>query len=66
VHQKLKISVVRVGCLYVGLLLNAIEKDFHAMYSHMFCIHSSLPLCSSSLGWWKMCAVFRVILDVTV
>jgi hypothetical protein len=42
VHQKLKISVVRVGCCAVGVLLKAIVKDFHAMLSHVFWLHSSL------------------------
>jgi hypothetical protein len=31
VHQKLKIIFVSVGCLAVGVLCNAILKDFHAI-----------------------------------
>jgi hypothetical protein len=60
VHQKLKISLIRVGCHVVGILLNAIVKYFHAMSSHVFWLHYSRTLmCSSSLGRWKLSYILR-------
>jgi hypothetical protein len=66
VHQKLKIRFFSVGCCAIGVLWNVILKDFHAMSSHVLWLHFSLSFnCFSSLVQWKLCAIFRVIFDVT-
>jgi hypothetical protein len=50
VHQKLKISFVRVGCRAVGVLLKAIVKDFHVVSS--MCFGSTLLSLWHTLPVW--------------